>query len=104
MRKPVFGVSDQVQHKPGCTVTEDGWRMEVLDLESTRIELYYQCSKNKGADQLRSVCEVDLQLCFRIILRQKSGFHMMRLNYRLFKLCCNCSYENKLPTMKLGNT
>ena len=22
--KPVFGVSDQVRHKPGCTVTEDG--------------------------------------------------------------------------------
>ena len=24
LRKPVFGVSDQVQHKPGCTATEDG--------------------------------------------------------------------------------
>ena len=24
VRKPVFGVSDQVQHKPGCTATEDG--------------------------------------------------------------------------------
>ena len=23
MRKPVFGVSDQVPHKPGCTATED---------------------------------------------------------------------------------
>ena len=23
-RKPVFGVSDQVPHKPGCTTTEDG--------------------------------------------------------------------------------
>ena len=23
LRKPVFGVSDQVRHKPGCTVTED---------------------------------------------------------------------------------
>ena len=23
VRKPVFGVSDQVTHKPGCTVTED---------------------------------------------------------------------------------
>ena len=22
LRKPVFGVSDQVRHKPGCTVTE----------------------------------------------------------------------------------
>ena len=24
VRKPVFGVSDQVPHKPGCTVTEGG--------------------------------------------------------------------------------
>ena len=24
VRKPVFGVSDLVQHKPGCAVTEDG--------------------------------------------------------------------------------
>ena len=24
MRKPVFRVSDQVRHKPGCTATEDG--------------------------------------------------------------------------------
>ena len=24
VRKPVFGVSDQVRHKPGCTATEDG--------------------------------------------------------------------------------
>ena len=24
VRKPVFGVSDQVRHKPGCAATEDG--------------------------------------------------------------------------------
>ena len=24
LRKPVFGVSDQVRHKPGCATTEDG--------------------------------------------------------------------------------
>ena len=24
VRKPVFGVSNQVRHKPGCTATEDG--------------------------------------------------------------------------------
>ena len=32
MRKPVFGVSNQVQHKPGCTATEDGKRLEISDL------------------------------------------------------------------------
>ena len=24
VRKPVFGLFDQVRHKPGCTATEDG--------------------------------------------------------------------------------
>ena len=28
--------------------------------------LYYPCSKNKGADQLRGFREADLRLCFRI--------------------------------------
>ena len=28
--------------------------------------LYYQCSENKGADQLCSYREADLRLCFRI--------------------------------------
>ena len=43
-------VSDLVRHKPGCTATEDGYRLEISDLESRGIVL---CSKNKGADQLR---------------------------------------------------
>ena len=30
------------------------------------MELYYSCSENKGADQLRSHCKADLRLCFRI--------------------------------------
>ena len=29
-------------------------------------ELYYPCSENKGADQLRGNREADLRLCFRI--------------------------------------
>ena len=39
MRKPVFGVSDQVQYKPGCTATEDGYRLEISNLESRGIVL-----------------------------------------------------------------
>ena len=27
--------------------------------------LYYPCSENKGADQLRGYSEADLRLCFR---------------------------------------
>ena len=39
MRKPVFGVSEQVQHKPDCEVKEDGEKLEILDLESRGIVL-----------------------------------------------------------------
>ena len=39
VRKPVFGVSDQVRHKPGCTTTEDGLRLEISYLGSRGIVL-----------------------------------------------------------------
>ena len=34
MRKPVFGVSDQVGHKLGCATKEDGQRLEISNLGS----------------------------------------------------------------------
>ena len=37
--KPVFGVSDQVQHVPACTVTEEGYKLEISDLRGRAIEL-----------------------------------------------------------------
>ena len=36
VRKPVFRISDQVRHKPVCTATEDGLRLEISDLGSRR--------------------------------------------------------------------
>ena len=63
MRKPVFGVSDQVRHNPGCTATEDGYRLEISDLESRVILL---CSENKGADQIHGNHAADLCFCFCI--------------------------------------
>ena len=39
--------------------------------------LYYPCSENKGADQLRGHCEADLRLCFSHM--RKSGFLTTRL-------------------------
>ena len=32
-------VSEQVRHTPACTVTEDGYKLEILDLESRGIVL-----------------------------------------------------------------
>ena len=47
-----------------------------MDLESGG--LYYSCSENKGADQLRSHCAADVPLFSHI---QNVGFFMTRLNY-----------------------
>ena len=62
VRKPVFGVSDQVPHKPTQTQTQvhpqkmaRGLKFRILEEEG----LYYPSSENKGAD---------LRLCFRIWL------------------------------------
>ena len=63
MRIPVFVVSNQVPHKPGCAVTEErGLKFRIEEVDG----LYYPSSENKGADQLRGNREADLRLCFRI--------------------------------------
>ena len=45
MRKPVFGVSGQVRHKPGSTTTQDGQGVEISYLESSRITIYVAKTK-----------------------------------------------------------
>ena len=49
------------------------------------MELYYPCSENKGADQLRGYREAGLRLCFRIgnnpvFLRCGSNANIVILN------------------------
>ena len=39
-----------------------GMKFRIEEVE----RLYYPCSENKGADQLRGYREADLRLCFRI--------------------------------------
>ena len=63
-RKTNNVVFEQVQHKPACTSTEETWKLEISDLRKEGV--YYLCRENKVADQLRSYCEADLRLCFRI--------------------------------------
>ena len=63
-------VSDLVRHKPGCSSTEDGLRLEISDLESRKIVLskakvtaklicvfvfaYAKCWFSRDAAQIRS--------------------------------------------------
>ena len=59
-------VSDLVQHKPACTATVQK-TARGLKFRNKKVEgLYYRCSENKGADQLRGYREADLRLCFCI--------------------------------------
>ena len=61
-RKPVFEVFDQVQHKPGCTATEDSKRLEIW---IKKIEgLYFLCSENKDGDHLCGNSAADLRCAF----------------------------------------
>ena len=52
LRKPVFGVSDQILKKPAVQTqkTVRGLKFWTWEEEG----LYYLCSQNKGADQLGS--------------------------------------------------
>ena len=43
--------------------------------------MYYPCSENKGADQLRGYREADLRLCFRICKKLVFSSVMTRLKY-----------------------
>ena len=46
--------------------------------------MYYPCSENKGADQLRGYREADLRLCFRI--GKNPVFSRCGSYYVLFKI------------------
>ena len=62
-RKLVLWSSDQVLHKPACTVTEACYKLEISDFKEKE-GLYYPFSENKGADQLGSCCTSDLGVLF----------------------------------------
>ena len=64
MRKPVFHVSDQVRHKPGCTTTEDGWRLEISELVSMG-SCTIRVAKTKARISFAAYCEADLIFVFK---------------------------------------
>ena len=45
MRKPVFGVVDQVGQKQDCTAIEYGWRLEILDLGTRDCSIFIAKTK-----------------------------------------------------------
>ena len=55
-RKPAFGVSDQVRHKPAKTVTQDGYALELLALETIEMTLTRR-RKSKALNILHTVAQ-----------------------------------------------
>ena len=61
MRKPVFGVSDQVRLKPGYVVSEVSWSPEILDIETGGIILSRKRTTKALTDCMNA--QADLRLC-----------------------------------------
>ena len=62
MRKPVFGFPTRSHSNQAVQPHKmaRGLKFRIKKVEG----LYYLCSENKGADQLRFYREADLRLCF----------------------------------------
>ena len=55
MRKPVFGVPNQVQHKSGCTATKDVYTLKISDLEMIYV------AKTKALISVQLICTFVLE-------------------------------------------
>ena len=75
MRKPVFGVFDQVRHKPGCTITEDGLRLEGVRSREVVLSMW---RKNKGAN----IPTADRDLCFCIHAKSRFSHGVAHMVYK----------------------
>ena len=64
MRKPVLGFPTRSDTNRAVQLQKvaRSLKFRIKEVEG----LYYPCSENKGADQLRGNREADLRLCFRI--------------------------------------
>ena len=62
--EPVHEKTNNLGFQQGPTQTRL-YRHRRWSVALSKEGLYYPCSKNKGADQLRSYSEADLRLCFR---------------------------------------
>ena len=61
MREAVYGLSDKVRHKSGCTTTEDGERLDISDLESrekVHVLSMYRKHRRRSAARLPCSCSV----------------------------------------------
>ena len=68
MRKPTFWFPTWSDTNQAVQLKE---MARSLKFRTQKVEgIYYFCSENKGADQLRGYREADLRLCFRIYAKR----------------------------------
>ena len=93
MRKPTIWVSDQVRHKPACTVTEDGWRLEILDLESRGI-----VAKTKALISFAVTAKLICAFVFAYADCWFSHVAAQIINYGTINICmfCGLTYQSTI--------
>ena len=69
MRKPVFGICDQVRFKPACAATEARYRLESSDIESRGIILSRQWT-TKELMRLRGCADWSAPLLFAYAIKK----------------------------------
>ena len=75
--------------------TARGLKFRILEVGG----LYYLCSENKGAVQLRSYREADLRLCFRIC--KKPVFSRRGSNIKIARIKGIFKLESLKPVIKV---
>ena len=73
-RKPVFGASDQVRHKPGCTATEDGWRLEISYLGRRGIVLSAQRKQRRRSAYRKADLRPYSRVCKKPALSRRGSY------------------------------
>ena len=77
MRKPVFGVCDQLRLKPACSTDDTSWGLEISAIASREIIL----SKQRTTNVLIRMANEKADLCLCCLHMAKTGFLMMWLIY-----------------------
>ena len=97
LRKPIFGVSDQVPHNSGCTATEDGWRLEISDLGRREIVLSDTIISIAKTKALISFAVTAKLICVFVFAYVKSRFsHDEAEIYRKKFFICPSDFDSKL--------
>ena len=101
-KKPVFRVSDQVQHKQSCTATKDRKMLEISDdctIYVVKTKALLSCAVNL----LSCAIIINPQLICTFFLfshMQKAGFLMTRLKYSKKQMVLTNAFDyvyNNLP-------